>query len=295
MPKASSNGHVNGNGKLHWQFTGNIEKYLGDWPDVTGDVVLPLRLGAEVPEQSLADHLNGAHDHHAAQEYRRHSSDSIAPYLGTVHRRTAAFYAGHPSNRVEVLDPNKPEHLAKLKNYYGLARNSQREREAEIAARRRNWAPGSSGDFEEEAKRKKAEDREIEGHRYMVGCLDTSYDHGKFQRIVVATHEDHPVAALSFSHGAKIHVDMLGSAQSTYGAATAVQHGLASCAAEHGVGVDSEAETDAIGYHRSIGRIMGRHDLGDLPSSKWTEDDVREVAGAHPKSRRLRLAAILAP
>lgn len=295
MPKASSNGHVNGNGKLHWQFTGNIEKYLGDWPDVTGDVVLPLRLGAEVPEQSLADHLNGAHDHHAAQEYRRHSSDSIAPYLGTVHRRTAAFYAGHPSNRVEVLDPNKPEHLAKLKNYYGLARNSQREREAEIAARRRNWAPGSSGDFEEEAKRKKAEDREIEGHRYMVGCLDTSYDHGKFQRIVVATHEDHPVAALSFSHGAKIHVDLLGSAQSTYGAATAVQHGLASCAAEHGVGVDSEAETDAIGYHRSIGRIMGRHDLGDLPSSKWTEDDVREVAGAHPKSRRLRLAAILAP
>jgi len=90
----------------------------------------------------------------------------------------------------------------------------------------------------------------------------------------------------------------LGSAQSTYGAATAVQHGLASCAAEHGVGVDSEAETDAIGYHRSIGRIMGRHDPDDLwgvPSSKWTEDDVREVAGAHPKFRRLRLAAILAP
>ena len=36
MPKASvgaSNGHTNGNGKLHWHFTGNLDEYLTDWPD----------------------------------------------------------------------------------------------------------------------------------------------------------------------------------------------------------------------------------------------------------------------
>jgi hypothetical protein len=38
MPKASvgaSNGHTNdnGNGKLHWHFTGSLDEYLADWPD----------------------------------------------------------------------------------------------------------------------------------------------------------------------------------------------------------------------------------------------------------------------
>jgi hypothetical protein len=244
MPKAHLNGHTNGNGKLPWQFTGSVDEYLADWPEV--------------------------HLLHLAADYegsgRQSHRDPMDEHLGHIHRLASQFYAnlGH---KVEVLHWGDEDHRDRLREYAHKAEEDNDEFE------QAHWGT------EKDPEQLKRLDRTREGYENMRDVLGGS---GDDTHVMVATKNGRPTAALGFRHrdnDRDIHVGVLGSNHRSKGAATALQHGLARYAVAHPKkpGLVSTPTWDSEPYHKMIGRVVSS--TGD---SKWTHKDMQQISALEP-------------
>lgn len=227
----------------------------------------PERLWTEENRHS-ADYARGIDDPATSMGYtkidalpRTSREDPIEPHLATIERRASTFYAD-PANQTEVLSGNDPKLVGYRTEAEALMQGFFQQQEV---------SPNSD------------EGRRLyEGLNYLKSALSPS---GRNSNVVVATRDGHIVAALDFqdhqvSHDRVLDVNLLGSAGKSYGAATAIQHELASYGTR--VGADSlrsEATLDAVPYHQSIGRVVtGLHGGSQFPASAWSAADMAKIA-----------------
>lgn len=256
---AASNGHTgasngtshngNGNGKLHWHFSGRLDQYLADWP-------WP-HLGA-VPLKP-----------------RRTHRDSMEPFLGNITRRLQAFH-GDPRNKVEILDPNDSYDREKLRAHADRADEKFHAWNNEVYKRAKE---GTS---------KGNEDDVTQGLDYMASALrGHEYEdrHMPKYRVAVATRTGRGgkradvVGAMAFEHKPQGHlfVHMLGSEQGTYGTGTALEHAVARYGYDNDAnGVQGSPSQSSEKYHQSIGRVITKGDV--YKNSRWDKDDMEQVA-----------------
>jgi hypothetical protein len=259
MPKASSNGHTNGNGngKLHWQFTGSLDTYLADW----------------------------SWPHLAAMvEPRQSHQDPMEPHLGNIARRLQAFH-DDPANKVEVLDPNDEQDREKLAAHHERAQKKFHAWNNEVYDRAK------------EGRSDGGEDHITQGLDYMNTALESHESIPKSElphhRVAVATHKGDVVGAQAFSKMPEGHlwVHMLGTDQGTYGTGTALQHAMARYGSDvEANGIEGSHTHSSEKYHQSIGRVLSG--AGAQRKSRWSKDDMEQVASVPTYIQQSRVATL---
>jgi hypothetical protein len=268
MPKASqgpvaSNGHTgasngtsNGNGKLHWQFTGDLSPYLADWP----------------------------WPHEAAVKARKSHSDPMDPHLGNIARRVQAFHED-PANKVEILDPNHPTDRAKLAAHSERAGKKFHAWNNEVYRRAKE---GESDGSEDNVTQGLDYMRTaLDTHEYV------SPEDVPRQRVAVATHKGDVVGAMAFEHHPQgyLWTHMLGSDQGTYGTGTALQHAVARYGSgEQANGMMGSHTHGSEKYHQSIGRVLSG--AGAQRRSRWSRDDMEQVGSVPAYGQQARVATM---
>lgn len=120
-------------------------------------------------------------------------------------------------------------------------------------------------------------ERIIDGLNFME--VNLRIDRGEGNHILVATNKDGEiVGTIHYTDLPKeTHIGCLGSTNEPSGIATALEVEVARAAAEKNLPVKSEYTSDAIPYHRLIGRTVGDLQRYDY-NSKWTPEEAKAIA-----------------